>query len=218
MPSVTVFPNNESVAINTVFCIGRNYVKHIEELGNLREDTPVVFLKPVSSVILEETPIELPAFSSNVHHEAELVVLLRSGGKNIPRSEALEHVHAYGIGLDLTARDVQDVLKSKGLPWAIAKGFDCSACVSSFQDAATIGDPQQLHFTLHVNGEQRQKGDTALMIFPVAHLISYLSSIFTLHAGDIIFTGTPEGVGPITAGDVLSMDLHSTITASFRVQ
>jgi 2-keto-4-pentenoate hydratase/2-oxohepta-3-ene-1,7-dioic acid hydratase in catechol pathway len=217
MPSVLVYPQNTFVPINTIFCIGRNYVSHIQELGNAREDTPVVFLKPTSSVILEGTPIRLPGFSNNVHHEVELVALLREGGKNIPESEALQHVMAYGIGLDLTARDTQDELKTKGLPWTIAKGFDNATCLSQFWDAYQFGDPQQLHFSLQVNGLKRQEGNTSMMIFPVARLISFLSSVFTLSQGDLIFTGTPAGVGPIATGDELKLELQAKVYAQFHV-
>jgi 2-keto-4-pentenoate hydratase/2-oxohepta-3-ene-1,7-dioic acid hydratase in catechol pathway len=208
----------DPVPVNTIFCIGRNYAKHAAELGNATESTPVVFLKPVSSVILEGAPIELPAFSQNIHHEAELVVLLGSGGKNIPRERALDCVAGYGIGLDLTARDTQDALKAKGLPWTISKGFDTSACLSSFAAKSAFPDPSLLRFTLDVNSERRQTGDTSLLLFPVDVLIAYLSTVFTLSAGDLIFTGTPEGVQRIAPGDVLALNLMDTVTATFRVK
>jgi 2-keto-4-pentenoate hydratase/2-oxohepta-3-ene-1,7-dioic acid hydratase in catechol pathway len=218
MASVHMLAGGDPVPVNTIFCIGRNYAKHAAELGNTTESTHVVFLKPVSSVILEDAPIELPAFSQNIHHEAELVVLLGTGGKNIPRERALDCVAGYGIGLDLTARDTQDTLKAKGLPWTISKGFDTSACVSSFADKSALPDPSSLRFTLHVNGSRRQTGDTSLLLFPVDVLISYLSTVFTLSAGDLIFTGTPEGVQRIASGDVLALNLMDTVTATFRVK
>ena len=218
MAFLTMLPGGNRIRINTVFCIGRNYAKHAAELGNTPEATPVVFLKPVSSIILEDASIELPSFSANVHHEAELVVLLGEGGKNIPRERALACVAGYGIGLDLTARDTQDALKSKGLPWTISKGFDTAACLSSFVPKSALPDPSALRFTLDVNGRRMQAGDTSLLLFPVEVLIAYLSTVFTLSAGDLIFTGTPEGVSCIASGDVLALDLMGAVTATFRVK
>jgi 2-keto-4-pentenoate hydratase/2-oxohepta-3-ene-1,7-dioic acid hydratase in catechol pathway len=208
---------NKSVPIGTIFCIGKNYAKHAAELGGTVEEKPVVFLKPISSVIFSGEKIQLPAISNNVHHEVELVVLIGKGGKDIPRSEALSHVLGYAAGLDLTLRDVQDVLKKKGLPWTISKGFDTSACLTDFVEAAAIPDPQKLWFTLDVNGERRQTGDTAMMLFPVDVLIEYLSSIFTLERGDIIYTGTPEGVGKIDSGDILAINLMDLAGERFSV-
>lgn len=217
MAHAVLHPSRRSVGINTIFCIGRNYARHAAELGNTTEESPVVFLKPVSSVIHEGSAIELPAISSNVHHEAELVVLIGKGGRHITRENALQHVAGYAVGLDLTARDVQDTLKAKGLPWTIAKGFDTSACLSDFLDAAQLPDPTDLSFTLHVNGVPRQDGRTAMMLFPVDYIIAYLSSIFTLAEGDIIFTGTPEGVARIEAGDELLVALNGGPSARFIV-
>jgi 2-keto-4-pentenoate hydratase/2-oxohepta-3-ene-1,7-dioic acid hydratase in catechol pathway len=217
MKTATLIPEHMNVPIGTIFCIGKNYAKHAAELGGKVEEKPVVFLKPISSVIFEGEKIHLPSISQNVHHEVELVVLIGKGGKNIPRSEALDHVLGYAVGLDLTARDVQDVLKQKGLPWTISKGFDTSACLSEFVGAASIPNPQSASFTLDVNGVRRQSGDTGMMIFPVDVLIEFLSSIFTLETGDIIFTGTPEGVGKIASGDALSINLMNLVGATFHV-
>jgi 2-keto-4-pentenoate hydratase/2-oxohepta-3-ene-1,7-dioic acid hydratase in catechol pathway len=218
MKSVFIKDQNIEVPIGTVYCIGKNYARHAAELGGTPEEEPVVFLKPTGAVIRETESIQLPAFSGNVHHEVELVVLIGKGGKNIPREEAPGHILAYGVGLDLTARDVQDVLKKKGLPWAVSKGFDTSACLSDFVEASAIGDPDQATFTLDVNGARRQTGRAAMMLFPVPVLISYLSSIFTLHRGDIVFTGTPEGVSRIVPGDILDIALMDLVTARFEVE
>ncbi len=204
--------------INTIFCIGRNYVRHAEELGHKVEDTPVVFLKPISSLIFEGEHIELPGFSTNVHFETELVALVGRGGKDIPRDEAMSHIAGYAAGLDLTARDVQDRLKEKGLPWTISKGFDTSACLSKFLTAAEIGNPRAARFSLTVNGILRQSGNPALMVFPLDELVSYLSTVFTLSEGDLIFTGTPEGVAPLTAGDRLEISLMDRVRAGFNVR
>lgn len=215
--TVTLAPSGRSVTVGTIYCIGRNYVRHIEELGNVANETPVVFLKPVSSLLADGGVIELPHHSTSVHHEVELVVLIGTGGRNIPRAQALSHVAGWGIGLDLTARDVQDELKKKGLPWTIAKGFDTSACISTFVDRGEADDAASFSFRLDVNGERRQTGDTRLMLFPVAVLIEYLSSLFTLEPGDLIYTGTPEGVAAIAPGDRLELELEGMTRAQFTV-
>jgi 2-keto-4-pentenoate hydratase/2-oxohepta-3-ene-1,7-dioic acid hydratase in catechol pathway len=187
--------------IGKILCIGRNYVDHIKELGNEMPQRPVIFMKPASSVIGEGEEIVIPSYSSDCHHEAELAVLIGLGGKDIEAEAALQHVAGYGVAIDLTLRDVQSEQKQKGLPWEIAKGFDTSCPLSAFVPASKVADPQQVRITLAVNGEPRQDGSTALMIHRIPELISYLSSIFTLEAGDVILTGTPAGVGPIRSGD-----------------
>jgi 2-keto-4-pentenoate hydratase/2-oxohepta-3-ene-1,7-dioic acid hydratase in catechol pathway len=187
--------------IGKILCIGRNYVDHIKELGNEMPQRPVIFMKPASSVIGEGEEIVIPSYSSDCHHEAELAVLIGLGGKDIEAEAALQHVAGYGVAIDLTLRDVQSEQKQKGLPWEIAKGFDTSCPLSAFVPASKVADPQQVRITLAVNGEPRQDGSTALMIHRIPELISYLSSIFALEAGDVILTGTPAGVGPIKSGD-----------------
>ena len=217
MPDAIITPVGSGFRINNIFCIGRNYVKHIEELGNRQTSDPVVFLKPTSSVLHDGGSIRLPRHSDEVHFETELVVLIGRRCSDVDEQRALDYVAGYGVGLDLTARDVQRALSEKGLPWAVAKGFDTSACISSFVEAGQYSDDAALRFSLKVNGETRQEGDTAKMIFPVPVLISYLSGIFTLEPGDLIFTGTPEGVGPIAPGDVLEVELMKDVTARFTV-
>jgi 2-keto-4-pentenoate hydratase/2-oxohepta-3-ene-1,7-dioic acid hydratase in catechol pathway len=187
--------------IGKILCIGRNYVDHIKELGNEMPQRPVIFMKPASSVIGEGEEIVIPSYSSDCHHEAELAVLIGLRGKDIEAEAALQHVVGYGVAIDLTLRDVQSEQKQKGLPWEIAKGFDTSCPLSAFVPASKVADPQQVRITLAVNGEPRQDGSTALMIHRIPELISYLSSIFALEAGDVILTGTPAGVGPIKSGD-----------------
>lgn len=187
--------------IGKILCIGRNYVDHIKELGNETPAAPVIFMKPATSVIGTGDEIVIPPYSSNCHHEAELALLIGTGGKNIPVDEALSHLAGYGVAIDLTLRDVQDELKKKGLPWEIAKGFDTACPLSDFVPASTVADPQQLQIRLTVNGTLRQDGSTALMIHSVTRIISHISTIFTLEPGDIILTGTPAGVGPLAPGD-----------------
>lgn len=186
-----------------VICVGRNYAKHAAEMKSDVPETPVLFLKPATALVGQGGKIILPKTSQDVHHELELVVAIGRGGKNIPVDDALNHVDGYALGLDMTARDLQSDAKKKGLPWSVAKGFDTFAPLGPFVKAHDIHDPQDLHLELLVNGEVRQKAHTADMIFSVADLVSYCSTIFTLLPGDLIYTGTPEGVGPVEAGDQL---------------
>jgi 2-keto-4-pentenoate hydratase/2-oxohepta-3-ene-1,7-dioic acid hydratase in catechol pathway len=197
--------------INSIFCIGRNYSEHAKELHNEVPDQPMVFLKPVSAIIGDGEAIVLPAQSREVHHEVELVVAIGKGGRNIPVASALQHVAGYGIGIDVTARDLQQAAKQKSHPWSVAKGFDTFAPISSFIPADAVEHPQNLELKLLVNGELRQHGNTRDMIFPVAELIAYLSTIFTLSAGDLIFTGTPAGVSPINKGDSITATLNRNL-------
>lgn len=206
----------QALTISNIFCIGRNYAAHIAELGNIKPKEPVVFLKPTSALNTSDI-IQLPTFSNDVHYETELVLLIQQGGKNIQAQDAMKHIGGYGIGLDLTARDVQTVAKENGLPWTIAKGFDGAACVSHFLPVEQF-DSEPGSFTMTQNGILKQTGDVRLMLFPIPHLISYLSSIFTLQAGDLIFTGTPEGVGPLHTGDQIELNLADKIKTRFLVR
>jgi 5-carboxymethyl-2-hydroxymuconate isomerase len=193
--------SGEELAIGKILCIGRNFVDHIRELGNEAPTAPVVFMKPATAVIGDGGEVVIPSYSGNCHHEAELALLVGSGGRNIPAGEALAALAGYGVAIDLTLRDVQDELKKKGLPWDIAKGFDTACPLSTFVPADRVADPQDLTIRLTVNEELRQNGSTALMIHSAAQIVSHLSTIFTLEAGDIILTGTPAGVSRIVAGD-----------------
>ncbi|SHF64030.1 2-keto-4-pentenoate hydratase/2-oxohepta-3-ene-1,7-dioic acid hydratase (catechol pathway) [Fodinibius roseus] len=203
-------PGLPHLNIGSIFCIGRNYVAHARELDNDVPDQPMVFLKPASSITFEG-PILLPPQSNEVHHEVELVVALQKGGKDIPGDEALSHVGGYGVGIDVTARDIQARAKQKGHPWSVAKGFDTFAPISTFVPGDRVPDPQDLGLSLTVNDRKRQQSNTRLMIFPVADLIRYLSTIFTLRPGDLIFTGTPEGVSPLRSGDHIEAALDPTL-------
>lgn len=208
MPDSIIIPGLERrLRVHTIFCIGRNYVAHAHELKNEVPKNPVIFIKPVTAVIYSGDNIKLPFQSQDVHYETELVVAIGKTGRNISVQEALNYVEGYGIGIDVTARDLQQQAKAKALPWTVSKGFDTFAPVSNFISASEVDDPQQLTFELEVNNEIKQRGDTSKMIFPVAHLISELSRFFTLNPGDLIFTGTPEGVGPVHSGDRLKATL-----------
>lgn|SRR5512140_2001562 len=207
----------DQVPVEKIFCLGRNYRAHALEMGSEVPAVPVVFMKPPTSLMDEGDRISLPAFSRDIHHEVEMVVLIGMEGKDIPRSEAMDYVSGYGVGLDLTARDVQAEAKKKGLPWLVSKGFDGSAPVSRFIRAEHVPDPHSLEISLRVNGELRQQASTSQMIFRVDDVVSYLSTIFRLSAGDLIFTGTPEGVGPIAPGDRLDLKLGDVVKACFEV-
>lgn len=200
-------PGLDSLTVRNIYCIGRNYAKHAKELNNEVPDAPVVFIKPDSAITYDKSAIVLPHQSKEVHHEVELILAIGKGGKNISETQALSHIAGYGIGIDVTARDIQQKAKDRSHPWAVAKGFDTFAPISTFVEASTISDPQGLELQLMVNNEIRQHGYTKDMLFPVAQLIAYLSTIFTLQPGDLIFTGTPEGVSPIHSGDHVQAEL-----------
>ena len=202
-----VLTTGEKLPIGKILCIGRNYVEHIKELGNEAPATPVIFMKPASSVIGNGEEVVIPVYSDNCHHEAELALLVGKSAKNISEEEALHCLAGYGVAIDLTLRDVQDELKRKGLPWDIAKGFDTACPLSEFVPAGQVADPQNLTITMRVNGELRQNCSTSLMIHTSAKIISHLSEIFRLEPGDIILTGTPAGVSRVAAGDRLSAEI-----------
>jgi 2-keto-4-pentenoate hydratase/2-oxohepta-3-ene-1,7-dioic acid hydratase in catechol pathway len=186
--------------VNRLFCIGRNYAKHIAELGHSDDGDCVVFMKPASCIVPEGDAVVLPRGRGAVHHEAELVVLLTGGGRDIPVEEALSCIAGLTLGLDLTLRDLQNQLKNKGSPWELAKAFDGAAPLGDFRPYLEQ-DLQALEFTLHVNSKLRQHGFTRDMLYPVARQIHILSQSWSLEPGDAIFTGTPEGVGPLEPGD-----------------
>jgi 2-keto-4-pentenoate hydratase/2-oxohepta-3-ene-1,7-dioic acid hydratase in catechol pathway len=207
----------EQRVVANIFCVGRNYAAHIAELGNRPEEAPLIFLKPTSSILHAGKAIELPTFSHDVHYETELVVLIGKGGKNIAEEDAYNHIEAYGLGLDLTARDIQSKAKAGGLPWVLGKGFDGAACVSSFVPAAQMGDPAAIEFEMSLNGERKQHGDVKNMLFPIPYIVHYLSTMFALQSGDLIFTGTPEGVGPLKSGDRLCLSSGAVLACEFVV-
>lgn len=205
-------PGLSHLTINSIFCIGRNYVEHAKELNNPVPDNPVIFSKPVTSIIFSGDTIILPQYTDDVHHETEVVIAIGKPGKNIPRDEAMDYIAGYAIGIDVTARDIQSKLKEKSHPWEVAKGLDTFAPVSDFVIPDKVFDPADLRLALSVNGTLRQSGTTADMIFPIDDIISRLSEFFTLSPGDLIFTGTPEGVAKIEAGDELHAILGEQLT------
>jgi 2-keto-4-pentenoate hydratase/2-oxohepta-3-ene-1,7-dioic acid hydratase in catechol pathway len=200
--------DSRELTVGKMVCVGQNYAKHIEEMKGQRPKEPVIFFKPSTALLVPGQVIELPAFSSNVHHEVELVVVIGSEMRRVEAPRALDHVAGYAVGLDLTARDKQQEAKNKGGPWAIAKGFDGSAPVSEVAPAADVGDPGDLAIELRVNDKVRQSARTSDMLFKVPELLSYASGVFTLEPGDLFFTGTPSGVSPLKSGDELEAEIE----------
>ncbi len=217
MKAARIPGTNKEYPIGKILCIGRNYVDHIKELGNETPEAPVIFMKPSTSVIFEGESIVIPPYSSDCHHEAELAVLIGKQGKNIPETQAMEHIAGYGVAIDLTLRDVQAELKKKGLPWDIAKGFDTACPLSDFVEARTVTDPQNWQIRLTVNDQLRQNGNTSMMIHNIPAIISRMSGIFTLEPGDVILTGTPAGVGPLRSGDQVVAEITGIGTLRVNV-
>lgn len=191
-----------------IICVGRNYAEHIAELNNQTPDSPVIFLKPETAQIRPGDDFYYPDFSKDVHYEVELVVKIDKVGKNIEEKFAHKYYSEIGIGIDFTARDLQSELKAKGLPWELAKAFNGSAPVSEFVPVSDFADIQNVNFSLDVNDETRQNGNSSMMIYRINYLISFVSRYFMLKKGDLIFTGTPKGVGPVKVGDKLTASIE----------
>ena len=192
-----------SLPIGKLLCIGRNYADHAAEMERDVPDEPMVFLKPATAVVRSGGTVRLPPQSQNVHHEVELVAVIGTEGRNLSAATALDHVAGYAVGLDMTARDLQDEAKAQRHPWSVAKGFDTFAPLGPLVSAEAVGDPQALILRLRRNGVTQQEASTEDMIFSVAELVAYCSQIFTLTPGDLLYTGTPSGVGPVDDGDTL---------------
>lgn len=186
-----------------IICVGRNYVNHIEELNNERPDEPVIFLKPDTAVLKKDEDFYIPAFSNDIHHEIEVLVKINKVGKYIETKFAHKYYNEIGLGIDFTARDVQNKLKEKGLPWEKAKAFDGSAVIGDFLPKNDFVSMENITFELKNNGQTVQKGNTAHMLWKIDEIISHVSQYFTLKVGDIIFTGTPEGVAKVAPNDIL---------------
>ena len=201
-----------------IICIGRNYTDHIAELENEKPENPVVFLKPDTAILLKGQPFVIPDFSQDVHHEVEVLVRINRIGKHIQPKFAHKYYDEIGLGIDFTARDLQAQLKAKGLPWEKAKGFDGAAVVGKWVAKAELPQVDELQFSLRKNGETVQAGNTALMLWKIDELIAYVSQFFTLKIGDIIFTGTPAGVGPVAINDVLVGELEGRELFNIKVK
>ena len=201
-----------------IICIGRNYTDHIAELENEKPENPVVFLKPDTAILLKGQPFFIPDFSQDVHHEVEVLVRINRIGKHIQPKFSHKYYDEIGLGIDFTARDLQAQLKAKGLPWEKAKGFDGAAVVGKWVAKTELPQVDELQFSLRKNGETVQAGNTALMLWKIDELIAYVSQFFTLKIGDIIFTGTPAGVGPVTINDVLVGELEGRELFNIKVK
>ena len=201
-----------------IICIGRNYTDHIAELENEKPENPVVFLKPDTAILLKGQPFFIPDFSQDVHHEVEVLVRINRIGKHIQPKFAHKYYDEIGLGIDFTARDLQAQLKAKGLPWEKAKGFDGAAVVGKWVAKTELPQVDDLQFSLRKNGETVQAGNTALMLWKIDELIAYVSQFFTLKIGDIIFTGTPAGVGPVAINDVLVGELEGRELFNIKVK
>lgn len=201
-----------------IIAIGRNYVEHIAELNNERPDEPVIFTKPDTALVRNNQPFYIPDFSLDIHYEVELVLRISKMGKNVHERFAHRYFDAIGLGIDFTARDLQAKAKEKGLPWALAKGFDGSAPISDFFPVDRFQDMKNIAFSLFINGELRQQGNSGLMLFSFDQIIAYVSKYITLKEGDLIFTGTPKGVGSIKIGDKLAGYIEDEKVLDFEIR
>lgn len=202
-----------------IFAVGRNYAEHIKELNNERPDEPVIFTKPDTAVLKNNAPFYYPEFSKDIHHEVELVLRICKEGKNVEPQFAHKYFDSIGVGIDFTARDLQQKAKEKGLPWDIAKGFNSSAPISDkFIPVGDFKDLANINFKLEIDGQLKQEGNTSMMLFPFDYIISYLSRFFTLKTGDLIFTGTPKGVSAVSVGNKLSAYIEDEKLLEFEVK
>lgn len=200
-----------------IICIGRNYAEHAQELGNEVPESPVIFMKPDTAVLKKGSDFYIPEFSDDVHYELEVVLKISKGGKYIQEVNADKYYDEIGLGIDFTARDLQSKLKEKGLPWELAKGFDGSAVLSEFYKKENF-NMKNLNFSLRKNKEEVQNGNTSMMIFSPEKIIAFVSQYFTLRVGDLIFTGTPKGVGKVSENDMLQAFLEDEKVFDLRIQ
>jgi fumarylpyruvate hydrolase len=202
--TLPVAESNQQFPVGRIYCVGRNYAEHAREMGHDPDrEPPFFFMKPADAIVMSGATIPYPQMTKDLHHEIEMIVAIGKGGSDIPVEKALEHVFGYGVGLDMTRRDLQGEAKKMGRPWEMGKAFDNSAPCTQLKTVAMVGHPSKGAIWLKVNGEFTQKGDLSEMIWNVPETISYLSKLITLRAGDIIMSGTPAGVGPVKPGDRL---------------
>jgi fumarylpyruvate hydrolase len=205
--SVPVVGSGERFPVHRIYCVGRNYEEHAKEMGFSGREAPFFFMKPADALVVVPAgatgTLPYPSLTKNLHHEIELVVAIGTGGKNIAAADAHQHIFGYAVGLDMTRRDLQNEMKKQGRPWCIGKAFDASAPIGPITPAALAGDVSQAEIALVVNGAERQRSSVAKLIWNVAETIEHLSAAWTLQPGDLIYTGTPEGVAAVMAGDTL---------------
>ncbi len=217
-PTVAVAGTDLRFPIHRIYCIGRNYADHAKEMGSPVDRTnPIFFSKPADAIVIDNGDVPYPPGTTELHHEVEMIVALATGGRDIPVDRALEKVYAYGVGLDLTRRDLQAVAKAKGNPWDTAKGFDCSAPVSALHRVSEMGHPGNIRLSLRVNEQLRQQTDTASMLFSTAEIIHELSKLYELQSGDLIFTGTPAGVAGLVKGDHFRAELEGVAVLEGKI-
>ena len=218
LPAVAIQGRADTFPVRRIFCVGRNYAEHAREMGmDPEREPPFFFTKPADAIVADGSQIAYPLRTANLHHEIELVLALGSGGRNIPVASAVDHIFGYAVGLDLTRRDLQAAARKEGRPWDTAKAFDHSAPISRIVPAAAIGHPQRGRIALEVNGTLRQQGDIAEMIWNIPEIVAELSTYFELAAGDLIYSGTPAGVGPIERGDRLLGSVEGVGTLSLSI-
>jgi 2-keto-4-pentenoate hydratase/2-oxohepta-3-ene-1,7-dioic acid hydratase in catechol pathway len=217
MKKIKFLGTSTELGVGKILCLGKNYAAHAKEMLSDVPTTPIVFMKPSTAIITGSDKIIIPQISKEVHHEVELVVVVGKEAKNISAKNAYDYIAGYAIGLDMTLRDVQSDAKKKGNPWTVAKGFDTSAPISEVIPKDQIKNPHALTITCKVNGALCQKSSTGKMIFTIDKIIEYISSIFTLEEGDLIFTGTPEGVGQVVTGDLIEAEIEGYIKISHQV-
>jgi fumarylpyruvate hydrolase len=218
LPTVPVADTDGVFPVRRIYCVGRNYAEHAREMGSDPDrDPPFFFMKPNNTIIPDNAEFPYPSKSENVHYEMELVVAIEKGGRDIPKDKANDHIFGYACGLDMTRRDLQIGMREKGRPWEIGKAFDASAPCAEIQPAGKIGHPKSGAIWLKVNGETKQSADIADLIWNVPETIEYLSGLFTLQQGDLIYTGTPAGVGPIIAGDLIEGHIDGVGDITIRV-
>lgn len=217
-PSVAIDQSEQRFPVHRIYCVGRNYAEHAREMGaDPVREAPFFFCKPNDAVVANGTAIAYPSMTKNFHHEVELVVALKSGGANIKPDAALDLVYGYAVGVDLTRRDLQQQMKDKGRPWDVGKAFDGSAPIGSIATVAARGHIPQAAIFISVNGTTKQKSDVKDMIWNVPEIIMHLSTLFELKVGDLIFTGTPAGVGPLEKGDQVAARIDGLPALDFRI-
>src|SRR6188768_401551 len=218
VPSVPVAGTDVGFPVRRIYCVGRNYAEHAREMGFEPErEPPFFFTKPADAIALDGATIAYALATQNLHHEIELVAAIGKSGVNIARESALEHVYGYAVGIDMTRRDLQLAARDKGRPWDVGKAFDESAPISAIRRASEIGHPESGAIRLSVNGVERQSSDLKQLLWPVADLIVELSKLFELRPGDLIYTGTPAGVGPVRSGDELYGQIERVGELSIRI-
>ena len=207
VPSVPVLGCDERFPVHRIYCVGRNYEEHAKEMGFTGREPPFFFMKPADAILVvnegDTGHLPYPSLTANLHHEIELVVAIGKGGKNIKAADAHQHIYGYAVGLDMTRRDLQADMKRQGRPWCIGKGFDASAPISPITQVTHAGDVASAAIWLKVNGAERQRGNVGQLIWNIAETIEHLSAAWALQPGDLIYTGTPEGVDSVVRGDVL---------------